>query len=105
MTAALIISFNSFLPIIYVRNPVKNVPAPRAITDRSKTIHRAKAKILLILVWLRPNTKHKRADTPPHTKRVSHGNVQKKNFVVEHLLAPSGIKAESICFLLFNSVE
>jgi hypothetical protein len=104
MTAALIISFNSFLPMIYVRKPVKNAPAPSAIIERSKTIHRAKAKILLIFVWLRPRIKQRRPDITPHTNRASHGNVQKKNLVAEHRLAPSGIKAESICFLLTDRV-
>ena len=96
MTATLMMSFSSFFPMIYVRNPVKKAPAPNAIIARSNTIHKAKAKTLLMFVWFRPNPRQKSADTPPQASKANQGSVHKKKDGVEHLFVPSGINTESI---------
>ena len=58
-------------------DPVKMAQAPKAITPRSKMIHRAKAKILLMFVWFRPFMRQRPAASPPQARIASHGNNHK----------------------------
>jgi hypothetical protein len=49
-----------------------------------------------MLVWFKPKKRQKKTLTAPKANKPSHGRVQKKKVVTEHLFTPSGISAESI---------
>ena len=60
-TALLMTALSSRFFMTYRRKPVKNAPAPSAMTVRSRKIHSPKAKRLSMFVWLRPSARQRYA--------------------------------------------
>src|ERR1019366_10444029 len=85
---------------MYSRKPVKNAPAPNAITVRSRKIHRPKAKRLSMLVWFRPFTRHRPAEYRPNSSRPTQGKIQSRNLPVPQRLTPRAINSLSTGGLL-----
>src|ERR1017187_2945672 len=80
---------------MYSRKPVKKAPAPRAITVKSRKIHKPKAKRLSMLVWFRPFTRHRPAAYRPKTRSAAHGAIHSRNLGVEQRAAPRAMNCLS----------
>src|SRR5579862_6976748 len=79
ITALLITALSSLRFKMYSRKPVKNAPAPSAITVRSRKIQRPKAKRLSMLVWLSPFTRQRPAPYRPKASSAHQGRIQSRN--------------------------
>src|SRR5690348_2657910 len=85
---------------MYSRKPVKNAPAPRAMTVRSRKIHRPNANRLSMFVWFRPFTRHKPAEKSPNSSNAIQGRIHSRNLPVPQRFTPRAMNSLSTRVLL-----
>src|SRR5215475_6420375 len=73
---------------MYSRNPVKNAPAPSAITVRSRKIQSPNANRLSMLVWFRPLMRQSAAAYTPNANIANQGATHSANRVSEQRFRP-----------------
>src|SRR5947209_2914625 len=92
MTAVLITERSSSFLKRYSRKPLKNAPAPSAITVRSRKIHKPNANRLSMLVSLRPKMRQRAIAYRPSASSTVQGVSHERNRGNEQRRRPRGIQ-------------